>query len=121
MTQIVLYLILGLVTGAFSGLIGIGGGLLLIPALVFLFGMEQHQAQGTTLALMIPPIGLLAAMTYWKAGYVDIKAAALICAGFFLGGFFGAKLAILLPAKILEKIFGGVMLAMSLKMIFASK
>ena len=79
MPHILLYLLLGLVVGAISGLIGIGGGAFFVPALVFLFGLSQHQAQGTTLALLVPPIGLLAAWTYYKQGYVDLKIAAFVC------------------------------------------
>lgn len=87
MTDIVLYLFLGLVAGVFSGLIGVGGGIIIVPALILLFGMCQHQAQGTTLALLVPPIGLLAAWTYYKQGYVDLRIATFICIGFFLRGF----------------------------------
>jgi len=105
--------------GVFSGLIGIGGGVIIVPALIYLFGMSQHQAQGTTLALMVPPIGLLAAWTYYKHGYVDLKVAAIICAGFFLGGLLGANIATGLPSKVLEKVFGVAMLLISLKMILA--
>lgn len=83
MTSILLHLLLGLVAGTFSGLIGIGGGTIIVPVLVFLFGLSQHQAQGTTLALLVPPIGFFAAWTYYKQGYVDLKIAALICVGFF--------------------------------------
>lgn len=112
------YLLLGLVTGVFSGLIGIGGAIIIIPALVLLFGLSQHAAQGTTLALMVPPIGLLAAWTYYKQGFVDFKIAGLICLGFFFGGLVGAKFATDIPEDILRKIFGVILLASSLKMIF---
>ena len=71
--NILLYLLLGLLAGVFSGLIGIGGAIIIIPSLVFVFGLSQHTAQGTTLALMVPPIGLLAAWTYYKSGFVDLK------------------------------------------------
>ena len=84
--NIFLYLLLGLIAGTFSGLIGTGGAIIIIPTLVLLFGLSQHMAQGTTLALMVPPIGLLAAWTYYKAGFVDLKIAGLICLGFFVGG-----------------------------------
>jgi hypothetical protein len=119
MMNIFLYLLLGLVAGTFSGLIGIGGGTIIVPALVFLFGLSQHQAQGTTLALLVPPIGFLAAWTYYKQGYVDLKIASLICIGFFLGGLLGAKLATKLSNVVLERVFGVALLLISLKMIFA--
>ena len=78
MSNILFYLFLGLLAGALSGLIGIGGGIIIVPALVFLFGLSQHHAQGTTLALLVPPIGILAAWTYYKQGDVDLKIAAFI-------------------------------------------
>lgn len=119
MTNMILYLVLGLAAGTFSGLIGIGGGTIIVPALVFLFGLSQHQAQGTTLALLVPPIGFLAAWTYYKQGYVDLRIAALICIGFFFGGLLGAKMATKLSNILLERIFGIALLLISLKMIFA--
>ena len=112
------YVILGLIAGIFSGLIGIGGGIIIVPVLVLIFGMEQHMAQGTTLALLIPPIGILAAMTYYKQGYVDVKVAGLIIIGFLIGGLVGAKIATGLSSEILEKVFGAVLLLISLKMLF---
>ncbi len=118
MPIIAIYLVLGLAAGALSGLMGIGGGLLLIPALIYLFKFSQLQAQGTTMALLLPPIGLLAAMVYYKNGYVDMKAALFICLGFFIGGFFGAKAAVGLSNMFLQRLFGAVMFVVSLKMIF---
>jgi len=116
--NILLFLLLGLIAGILSGLIGIGGGIIIVPALAFLFGFSQHTAQGTTLALMVPPIGLLAAWTYYKEGFVDLKVAAFICLGFFLGGLLGAEFATHVSDQILKRIFGVVMLLASLKMIF---
>jgi uncharacterized membrane protein YfcA len=116
--NIFLYVLLGVVAGIFSGLIGIGGAIIIIPVLVLLFGLSQHTAQGTTLALMVPPIGLLAALAYYKQGFVDLKIAAFVCLGFFLGGLFGAKLALGIPETILKKIFGIVLLGVSVRMIF---
>src|SRR5512136_810604 len=104
--NILIYLILGIFAGTLSGLVGIGGGIVLVPALVFLFGFSQHSAQGTTLALMVPPIGILAAWTYYRHGYVDLKIAGFICAGFLLGGLLGARLATGLSNAMLERIFG---------------
>ncbi len=118
MMNTLLYLILGLVAGTLSGLIGIGGGTIIVPALVFLFGLSQHQAQGTTLALLVPPIGFLAAWTYYRQGYVDLKIASLICMGFFFGGLIGAKFATKLSDITLERVFGVALLLISIKMIF---
>jgi hypothetical protein len=118
MVNLLLYIVLGLVAGALSGLLGIGGGLIIIPVMVLLFGMSQHQAQGTTLALMVPPIGLLAAWMYWKQGFVDIKMAMFVCLGFFVGGLLGAKFAVNIPDLILKRIFGAVLFLISIKMIF---
>ena len=116
---ILLYLLLGLIAGTLSGLIGIGGGTIIVPALVFLFGFSQHLAQGTTLALLVPPIGILAAWTYYRQGFVDLEIAAYICVGFFFGGMLGAKLATGLSNVVLERIFGVALLLIALKMILA--
>ena len=116
MTQ-VLYVILGVVAGMASGLIGIGGGIIVVPCLIYIFGFSQHAAQGTTLAMLIPPIGLLAAWAYYKQGYANIPVAGLICLGFVLGGYFGAKLAIGFPEVMLRKIFGVCLLAIAGYMI----
>ena len=113
------FLLLGLIAGILSGLFGVGGGILLVPALVLIFGLTQHNAQGTTLALMVPPIGLLAAWTYYKQGYVDVKIAALICVGFFFGGLLGAKFATAINATLLKKLFGAALLITAVKMILS--
>lgn len=117
MTQ-ALYIILGLVAGVFGGMFGIGGGTILIPALVYLFGLTQHQAQGTTLAIMVPPIGLLAAWKYWQAGNIKLSIAGLICLGFFVGGLLGANLIHNVSDPALKKLFGFYLLLISLRMIF---
>jgi len=119
MYHLLFYLLLGLAAGILSGLIGIGGGTIIVPALVFLFGFSQHLAQGTTLALLVPPIGILAAWTYYQRGYVDLHTAAYICAGFFLGGLIGAKVATGLSNIVLERLFGVALLLIALKMIIA--
>jgi len=108
----------GLLGGILSGLFGIGGGIIIIPILVLLLGMNQHLAQGTTLALFVPPIGILAAWTYYREGLVDLKVAGLLCIGFFIGGLLGAKLAAYLSDILLKRIFGCIMLLIALKMIF---
>jgi uncharacterized membrane protein YfcA len=119
--KILAYLSLGLAAGVLSGLMGLGGGIIIIPVLVLLFGFSQHTAQGTTLALMVPPIGLLAAWAYYKQGFVDLKVAAFICLGFFVGGLLGAEFAVEIPEPILRKVFGTFLLIISLRMILAGK
>lgn len=116
--EILLLLALGLAVGVISGLIGIGGGVVLVPALIYLLGYSQLEAQGTTLALLVPPIGILGVWTYYQRGYVDIKAAALICLGFVLGGWLGAKFAIALPPTLLKRVFGLATLGISVRMLF---
>jgi len=118
MQQILLYVLWGLIGGVASGFFGIGGGLILIPALGLMFGLSQHQAQGTTLALMVPPIGLLAAMKYYSEGNVNLKIAAFVCIGFFFGGYIGATLVHHVPDILLRRTFGFALLFISLKLIF---
>ncbi|MCX5706939.1 MAG: sulfite exporter TauE/SafE family protein [Candidatus Omnitrophica bacterium] len=112
-----LYILLGLLAGILSGLFGIGGGTILIPALIFIFGLTQHQAQGTTLAVMIPPVGLLAAWRYWQAGDIKVSIAVFICLGFLIGGLFGANFAQGIAGPQLKKLFGVFLLVISLSMI----
>lgn len=111
------FIVLGLAVGVLSGVMGVGGAVFIVPALVYLFGWQQHMAQGTTLAMLVPPIGILAAMKYYQAGHVDIRVAALMCVGFFVGGYFGGLIANQLPADTLRKIFGVALLLISIKMI----
>lgn len=113
------YIILGLVAGICGGMFGIGGGVILIPALVYLFGLTQHQAQGTTLAIMVPPIGLLAAMRYYYNGNVKLGIAGFICLGFLLGGFVGAHFVQNFSELMLKRLFGIFLLFVSLRMIFS--
>lgn len=111
-------LILGIVAGYFSGLVGIGGGVIIVPALVLLFGFTQYSAQGTTLALLIPPIGILAVWKYYQQGAVDVKTAAVICLGFILGGYLGSATAINIPQDTLRKIFAALLVVLGIKMFF---
>jgi hypothetical protein len=118
MGNILAYILLGIVAGILSGLVGIGGGILIVPALVFLFGFSQQQAQGTTLALLVPPIGILAAWTYYKQGFVDIRVAGMIAVGFIVGSLLGARFATGISNDILGKIFGTFLVLVGLKMVF---
>lgn len=113
----ILYIILGIVAGVFGGMFGIGGGTILIPVLVYLFGLTQHQAQGTTLAIMVPPIGLLAALRYYYSGNVKLGMAGFICLGFFIGGLIGAHFVQNLSDPLLRRLFGVFLLFVAIRMI----
>ena len=116
--SIFLYVSLGVVAGILSGMFGIGGGIVLIPALVYMFGLTQLQAQGTSLAVLVLPIGLLAAIRYYQSGNVRMDMVGFICAGFFIGAFLGANFVQNIPDVFLKRAFGLLMLLVSLKMIF---
>ncbi|MCG6186069.1 sulfite exporter TauE/SafE family protein [Maribellus maritimus] len=103
--QLILLVIIGLLSGMLAGVFGVGGAIIVIPALVFIMGLTQHQAQGTSLAFMIPPIGILAAWNYWKADYVNWKFALILSLTFVVGAYWGSKFSVNIPDKILRKIF----------------
>jgi uncharacterized membrane protein YfcA len=105
-----LCVIVGVAAGAMSGLVGIGGGIIVIPFLVYALGFSQAAAQGTTLAMLLPPIGLFAVMAYYKQGYVNMPVAMFICLGFLFGGYLGAKFAIGLSQVMLRKAFAATMI-----------
>lgn len=114
----VLGILCGLLAGIYSGLIGVGGGTIMIPFLVAFLGFSQHAAQGTSLAVMLPPITALAVWTYYKEGFVDLPVAGYIILGFILGALGGAKLAVMLPAVWMKKIFGIFLVGLGLKYTF---
>lgn len=118
-TTIILLILIGFVAGVFSGLIGIGGALIIIPALIFLLHMDQYSAQGTSLAIMLPPIGLLAAYNYYKAGALNLNYALIIAAAFFVGGYFGSRFAVSIPVDILRKIFAFVLIFIAIRMLWS--
>jgi len=117
-TSLLLILIgIGIVTGAMAGMLGIGGAIIMIPALVYFLGFGQQMAQGTSLAVMLPPIGILAAYNYYKAGQVNIKYALILAAFFLIGSYFGSKWALNIPQATLKKIFGVLLLLVAAKML----
>lgn len=119
-TSMLLMLIaIGIVTGFMAGLLGIGGAIIMTPALVFLIGFSQTNAQGTSLAVMLPPIGIIAAYNYYKAGHVNIKFAIILAVCFLVGSWFGSKIAVDIPQQTLKKIFGILLLLVSIKMLFS--
>ncbi|MBE0652899.1 MAG: sulfite exporter TauE/SafE family protein [Bacteroidales bacterium] len=115
---IVILILTGLLAGFAGGVMGIGGALIMIPAMVFLLGMSQHDAQGTSLATMLAPIGILAVLNYYKAGHVNIRYALIIMVAFVIGSWFGSKWAVDIPAKTLKQVFGVLLLLVATKMIF---
>ncbi|TRZ53256.1 sulfite exporter TauE/SafE family protein [bacterium] len=117
-TLLILVLV-GLITGAFGGMLGIGGGLILIPALVYFVGLNQHQAIGTSLAVMLPPIGLFAAYNYYKAGQVNLKYALILAIAFMVGSYFTSKIAIKMPENIIKKVFSIFLVLIAIKMFFS--
>lgn len=119
MPEILIVIMIGLAGGIMSGIMGIGGGVVMVPMLVFFLGYTQHQAQGTSLALMLPPIGILAVMNYYRKDFINYYAAALLCVGFVVGAYVGSKWAVNVPADTLKKVFGGLLLLVALKLIFA--
>jgi hypothetical protein len=119
-TSIILILIaIGIITGVMAGMLGIGGAIIMIPALVYLVGISQVTAQGTSLAVMLPPVGIIAAYNYYKAGQVNIKYAIILAVFFLIGSYFGSKLALNLPQPVLKKIFGILLLLIAARMLLS--
>jgi uncharacterized membrane protein YfcA len=118
-SMLILLLLIGIVTGVMAGMLGIGGAIIMIPALVFFMGFSQQMAQGTSLAVMLPPIGIFAAYNYWKAGQVNIKFALILAAAFIVGSYFGSKFALNIPQTVLKKIFGILLILVAAKMLFS--
>lgn len=116
--QIALLLFIGVCAGFLSGMVGIGGGIVIVPMLVYFLGFDQHTAQGTTLFMFLFPIGILGVMNYYNKGNVDMKTAAVICTTFVLGSYFGSKLALSIDKATITKVFGVIFFVISLKMIF---
>lgn len=120
--SVLILLLIGLTAGVLSGMVGIGGGIIVVPALVYFLGFSQATAQGTSLGMMLPPIGILAAYNYYKAGSLDIKYALILGLAFVIGGFIGSKVSLgLISETNLKKLFGSFMLIAAIKMIFFSK
>lgn len=121
MTEIIILILIGIAGGILSGMFGVGGGIIIVPAFVFFLSMSQHEAQGTSLGLMLFPIGILAAYNYHKSGQMDIQAGLIVAAAFVIGGYFGSKISLGLDQALLKRVFGVLMLLISLKLIFTGK
>ena len=120
-TTIFILIGIGLFAGLLSSVIGIGGGIVIVTALVFLLLMDQKMAQGTSLALLLPPVGIFAVINYYKAGYVDLKVAGVLIVAFVAGSFLGSKFALGLPENIIKKVFGAFLMLVSVKYLFFTK
>lgn len=118
MQSMIILVLTGLLAGVMSGFLGIGGGIIVIPALVYFLDFSQKQAQGTSLAMLLPPIGLLAAYNYYKAGLVDVKAAIILIIAFIIGSYFSSMIAVNLPENLIKKIFGVFLLFYAFKLFF---
>jgi uncharacterized protein len=117
-TQIFILLILiGLFAGILSGMVGVGGGIIIVPALVYFLGFSQHEAAGTSLGLLLLPTGIFAVLNYYNKGYIDIKVVAIMAIAFVIGGYFGSKLALSISQLILKRIFAVLLFYTALKMI----
>ena len=114
-------LLLGLLAGVFAGMFGIGGGLIIVPALIIIFKFSNLDALGTSLAALIPPVGLLGTAEYYRTGHINIKYAALIALGIFLGAYFGARIVIGLPPALFRKIYAVFLIAVALRMLVSSR
>ena len=118
LSQIVMLLGIGLASGFLSGTMGVGGGIIVVPALVYFLGFSQYMAQGTSLALLLPPTGILATLHYYKNGYVDVKVAVILVVMFIIGAYFGSLVSLHIPEKLLKRAFGIFMILAATKMIF---
>ncbi len=121
METLVYLLLIGLAAGFMGGMVGIGGGVIIVPALVMLLGMSQHQAQGTSLTMILFPVGILGVINYYKQGYVDFKYAGLLAVGFFIGSFLGSKYSLSLPQLTVKRAFAIVMMVLAVKILFFDK
>lgn len=116
-TLIIAVLIIGLAAGILGGMVGVGGGLIVVPALVFFLGFSQHTAQGTSLGLLVLPVALFGMINYYKAGHVDFKVVGLLAAGFVVGSYFGSKWSLSLPQETVKKVFAILLFYTAFKMI----
>jgi uncharacterized membrane protein YfcA len=121
MQTIIILLLVGLAAGTLSGMVGIGGGIIIVPALVYFLGFSQKLAQGTSLGILLLPIGLLGVIQFYKQGYIDLRVVLVISAAFFFGSYFGSKIALSLPQETLKKVFAILMILIACKMLFLDK
>jgi uncharacterized membrane protein YfcA len=117
----IILILIGVASGMLSGLVGVGGGLVIVPALIIFLHFSQKMAQGTSLAILLLPVGILAVMEYYKHGEINIKVALIISLGFLVGGYFGSRIAIILSQETVKKIFAIFIIVIGIKMLFFDK
>ena len=120
-TTVLILLAIGLFSGMLGGLVGIGGGIVLVPALIYFLGFSQLNAQGTSLALIMFPVGILAVINYYKQGHIDFNIVFILAIGFVIGSFLGSKFAMNIPQEIIKKCFAILMIYIAFKMLFSDK
>lgn len=116
--MILILLVVGLAAGMLSGLVGVGGGIIVVPCLVFFLGFSQKMAQGTSLGMLLLPVGILGAMQYYKQGYIDFKVIGIVAVAFLFGSYFGSKIALSLSQENIKKVFAAIMMLVAIKMLF---
>ena len=121
MQTIIILIIIGLAAGIMGGMVGVGGGIIIVPALVYFLAFSQHEAQGTSLGLILLPVALFGVINYYKKGYVDLRAVAFLATGFVVGSYLGSKFSLSLPQETIRKVFAVFLLIVSLKMLFIDK
>lgn len=117
METIILLIVVGLAAGILSGMVGVGGGIIVVPALIFFLGFSQHEAQGTSLGLLLLPVGILAVINYYNKGFIDIKVVFIMSIAFVLGGWLGSRISLSLPQETVKKIFAVVLLYTAARML----
>ncbi len=118
---LIICILIGIAAGMLGGLVGVGGGIIIVPALVFFLGFSQKMAQGTSLGILLLPVGLFGVMQFYKQGYVDMKVVLMISTGFFAGSYFGSKFALSLSQETIKKVFAILLLLVAVKMLFFEK
>ena len=118
---IIVLLLVGLAAGILGGLVGIGGGIIIVPSLIYFLGFSQKAAQGTSLGILLLPVGILGVLQFYKAGYVDMRTVWLVSFGFLVGSYFGSKIALSFSQETVKKIFAILMILIALKMLFFDK
>lgn len=121
MQTIMILVAIGICAGLLSGLVGVGGGIIIVPALVFFLGFSQKMAQGTSLGILLLPVGILGVMQFYKQGYIDFKVVGIISLAFLFGSYFGSRIALSLPQEIVKKIFACLMILIAVKLLFFDK